>query len=90
MNSVVINIKTEPKVKNQAKKIASDLGLTLSGVINAYLKQFVREKKVYFSLDESKPTPLLLSAIKEAKKDREEGKVYSFDDPQKAIDFLDK
>ncbi len=46
----VINIKTDKEVKKNAKKVAGDLGFSLSAVINAYLKQFVRNKEVYFSV----------------------------------------
>ena len=46
----VINIKTDKKVKRNAQKVAEDLGFSLSAVINAYLKQFVRNKEVYFGL----------------------------------------
>jgi addiction module RelB/DinJ family antitoxin len=46
----VINIKTDKEVKKNAKKIAEDLGFSLSAVINAYLKQFVRNKEIYFSV----------------------------------------
>jgi len=49
----IINIKTEKDVKNNAKKVAEDLGFSLSAVINAYLKQFVRNKEVYFSITPS-------------------------------------
>lgn len=45
----VINLKTDQDVKNNAQKLAQDLGLSLSAVINAFLKQFVRSQKVYFS-----------------------------------------
>ncbi|MBU4030683.1 type II toxin-antitoxin system RelB/DinJ family antitoxin [Patescibacteria group bacterium] len=45
----VINIKADRDVKIKARKIAEELGLSLSAVINAYLKQFVRNKSVYFS-----------------------------------------
>lgn len=45
----LINIKADNVVKVKAKKIAEDLGLSLSAVINAYLKQFIRNKSVYFS-----------------------------------------
>lgn len=46
----VINIKTDKEVKRDAKKVAEDLGFSLSAVINAYLRQFARNKEVYFSL----------------------------------------
>jgi addiction module RelB/DinJ family antitoxin len=45
----LINIKADQEVKTKAKKIAQELGLSLSAVINAYLKQFIRNKSVYFS-----------------------------------------
>ena len=45
----VINIKTDKEVKNGAHRVAEELGLSLSAVINAYLKQFVRNREVYFS-----------------------------------------
>lgn len=45
----VINIKADQEIKIKAKKIAQDLGLSLSAIINAYLRQFVKNKSVYFS-----------------------------------------
>ena len=46
----VINIKADKEVKRRAQRVASELGLSLSTVINAYLKHFVREKEVQFSV----------------------------------------
>lgn len=46
----VINIKTDKKVKDEAKKIVEEMGLSLSAVINAQLKQLVREQEMRFSL----------------------------------------
>lgn len=46
----IINIKTEKEIKRDAQRIAKNLGLSLSAVINAYLKQFVRNKEVHFSI----------------------------------------
>jgi len=45
----MINIKTEKEVKSHAQKLAKEMGLSLSAIINAYLKQFVRNKEVCFS-----------------------------------------
>lgn len=88
-NTTVINIKTDIRVKKQAQKIASDLGLSLSGVINGYLKQFVRTKTVIFTLEESIPTEYLQDAIKSAELDRKTNKTHSFKTNKAAIDFLD-
>ena len=46
----VINIKTNREIKESAQKTAKELGLSLSAVINAYLRQFVRNKEVHFSI----------------------------------------
>jgi addiction module RelB/DinJ family antitoxin len=46
----LINIKTDREVKISAQKLAKELGLSLSAVINAYLKQFVRSQAVDFSV----------------------------------------
>jgi len=52
--NTTITIKTNDVLRDEAKKMADELGLTLTGVINAYLKQFVRERK--FSVSAS-PMP---------------------------------
>lgn len=46
----VLNVKTDREVKENAKKIAGELGLPLSVIVNAYLKQFIRNKEVYLSV----------------------------------------
>ncbi len=44
-------IKTNKALKNEASRIAKELGIPLTTVINAYLGQFVRERKISLSLD---------------------------------------
>ena len=41
MKTTMINIKTDKKVKEDAQKLAEELGFTLSGLITASLKQFI-------------------------------------------------
>lgn len=45
----VIHIKADKEVKENAQIIAKDLGLTLSDVINAALRNFIRTREVIFS-----------------------------------------
>ncbi|MBI2611504.1 type II toxin-antitoxin system RelB/DinJ family antitoxin [Candidatus Gottesmanbacteria bacterium] len=88
MNSAVINIKTEPEVKQKAQKLAKDLGLNLSALINGYLRQLIKTKRVEFSLDET-PSEYLKQAIKQAQKERKEGKASPvFDKASDAIKWL--
>ncbi|PJE73744.1 MAG: hypothetical protein COV02_00835 [Candidatus Terrybacteria bacterium CG10_big_fil_rev_8_21_14_0_10_41_10] len=46
---IMINIKADKEVKESAQALAKDLGLPLSGIINALLKEFVRNRSVSFS-----------------------------------------
>ncbi len=73
MYTAVINIKTEPQTKKKAQQVASEIGVSLSALINAYLKELVRTKKVAFSLDEE-PSPYLIKIMKKAEKNLNEGK----------------
>ncbi|MBN2853918.1 type II toxin-antitoxin system RelB/DinJ family antitoxin [Patescibacteria group bacterium] len=90
MSTAVINIKTDIKIKKQAQKVSADLGLSLSGAINAFLRQMIRDKKVYFSLDESNPSEDLLKALEESRLDRKKKRHYSFKNNREALDFLRK
>lgn len=49
MARMLISIKTEREVKENAQRLAGDLGLTLSDVMNAALRNFIRTREVYFS-----------------------------------------
>ncbi len=45
----LINIKADKEVKEAAQALASELGLSLSAVINAFLKDFLRSRSIAFS-----------------------------------------
>jgi len=45
----IINIKSDKDIKEKAQRIAKDLGLPLSTLINAYLRQLIRNEEIYFS-----------------------------------------
>ena len=89
MATAIINIKTDVKIKKEAQKISSELGLSLSSAINGFLKQMIRDKKVFFSLDESSPSEYLLSSVANAKKERKSGNFYKFKNNEEALNFLD-
>jgi addiction module RelB/DinJ family antitoxin len=44
-----INIKADKEVKENAQELAEDLGVPLSVVINAFLKEFIRNRSFSFS-----------------------------------------
>lgn len=90
MEKTVLNIKTDKKVKQEAQKVARELGLPLGTIVNLYLREFAREKRVLFSVP---PTPnrhlqTLLKKIRiEAKKRKKYVKPLTYEE---AIEYLDK
>jgi DNA-damage-inducible protein J len=45
----VINIRTDKKVRDQAKKVFSEMGLSTSAAINLFLRQAIAEKGLPFN-----------------------------------------
>lgn len=90
MNTTVINIKTNPDVKLKAQAIAEELGLSLSAVINALLRQFVRTKAVNLDLNrEEIPSPYLKRILKESMEDIKKGRVSpTFTNAKDAVAWL--
>ncbi len=72
----IITLKTDKEVKKTAQKLAEDLGLTLSAIVNASLRQFIRDQGVRFSKTYVM-TPELEKTIERAEKDRNAGKNIS-------------
>lgn len=73
MNKTVINIKADKEVKTKAQKIAKELGVPLSTVINAYLKEFIRNREVRLSL-EPRLRPEIEKILKKASEDFKKGR----------------
>lgn len=88
MQTAVVNVKINPRVKKEAQKVAEELGFSLSSLINGYLKHLVRVKSVNFSLEEN-PSDYMIKSLEESKKDVREGKVSpEFDEIEDAINWL--
>jgi len=89
MKTAVINFKTEADLKKKAQKKAESLGMSLSNILNAYLRKFLRVKEVDFVEEELVPTPYLEKILRESKKDMEKGYVSpTFSDPDDFIKWL--
>jgi addiction module RelB/DinJ family antitoxin len=73
MKTTMINIKTDKKVKEEAQKLAEELGFTLSAFVTASLKQFIRTRSVSFSVS-YQMTPYLEVIVKEAEEDFKKGR----------------
>ncbi len=85
----MINIKADREVKERAKRVAQELGLPLSTIINAYLRQFIRNKEVHFFI-EGELKPSVKRRLDRLHKDVKEGKNLSpvFHSAEEAIRYL--
>lgn len=87
----IINIKADRETKEEAQRTAKNLGLPLSTVINAYLKQFIRSKEIYISAAPTM-TAALTELIGRAEDDLQKSKNVSpvFSTPEEAIRHLNQ
>ncbi len=86
----VIHIKSDKEVKENAAKIARELGLNLSDVINASLRNFIRTREVIFS-DTPQMTPELEKLLGKVEDDIKNKRniVGPFKNAKEANDYLD-
>lgn len=89
MNKEIINIKTDGTLKKEAQKVAKDLGLPLSAVLNAYLRQFVRTREVHF-YSEGELKPHVKKRLDRIAKEARSGKnlVGPFKNGEEADEYL--
>lgn len=86
----VIHIKADKEVKENAAKVARDLGLNLSDVINASLRTFIRTRTVIFS-DTPQMTPELEKYLEKVEEDIKHNRniVGPFKNAKEANEYLD-
>lgn len=89
-NTALLTVKTDKKLKQAAQKVAAELGLPLSAIVNNYLRQIVREPRITFE------TPLVPNektarSLERAHKDYLAGKNIDgpFTSAKEAIAFLE-
>lgn len=88
MKTTMINIKADAKVKEEVQSVLSELGFSLSGVVNAFLRQIIRTREVRFTAG-NKMTPCLERIIEESEKDLKSGKLGKPMTLDEALNYLD-
>lgn len=88
MNTAVVNVRIDTKLKSQAQRVAGDMGFSLSSLVNAFLKNLVKTKTVHFEAEE--PSEYLIKSIKKADEDFKVGRTRSFDNVEDAIAWLNR
>ncbi|MEK7513953.1 MAG: type II toxin-antitoxin system RelB/DinJ family antitoxin [Patescibacteria group bacterium] len=90
MDTAIINIRVDQDVKNQARDVVEKLGLSLSAVINGFLKTLIRTKKIEFDINNEEPSEYLIQSLKQSEVDYKAGRVSpAFDSIEEAMAWLD-
>lgn len=91
MSYAVVTTKIDPQTKKEAMMTAESLGLPLSVVIKAFLKQFIHTKSITFSAHEERPNTYLKRVMRQADKDWSAGNASPvFRNAKDAVVFLEK
>ena len=60
------SVRLDSKLKQDAETLFNDLGMTLSGAVNVFLRQAVRVQGIPFEVRKEQPNLTTLAAMKEA------------------------
>ena len=72
MSSINMSSRTDSELKAQAEQVLSQLGMNMTGAINMFLRQIVRDRAVPLSLSLSSEQSLYADLLR-AKAEREQG-----------------
>jgi DNA-damage-inducible protein J len=89
MNTTSLHIKIEPKVKEEAQKAAEDLGLSLSAVTKALLRQFVRTRRLSVGELPEIPNAKTAAALRQSEEDIKAGRGRSFKNMKEMLAYVD-
>ena len=64
--TIPIQIRVDKKTKEEANELFEELGTSMSGAINIFLKQCVNTGSIPFRIKRPRPTKELLEAMEEA------------------------
>ncbi len=90
-NKTVLNVKIDKDLKEQAQATAKSMGLPVSIVVSASLKEFVKTRSITIN-DEGELKPEVIKELLQISKDAKAGKNISpeFDNLEDSFIWLDK
>ena len=86
MDTTRIQVRVEKNLKQDAERIAEELGMTLSTAINLFLRQMVRKDGIPFDVSLT-PNSETIKALESAK--NEEGLIGPFHDMTSLMEALE-
>jgi antitoxin component of RelBE/YafQ-DinJ toxin-antitoxin module len=89
MTKAILNIKTDPQTKRQIQEFAAELGVPVSVIMNAQIKQMLRDRRIILST-ELEPTPYLVKVMEQVEADLVAGKnMTKAMNAKEAVAYLD-
>ncbi len=89
MNTATINTKIDPEIKAEAQLLAKELGFSLSSIVNAHIRNFVRTRRISFDMNDEEPSEYLIQALKESEADRKACRFSTFNTAKEAISHFE-
>ena len=91
MEKTMLNIKMDVKTKREAQKLAKEIGIPLSVVVNTHIKRFIEDRRLDIRAP-LVPLPRVGREILKARADFKKGKNISpvFSNMKEAIHWLEK
>jgi len=83
----IINLKTDPQLKELAAKTANRLGISISAILNNELRRFTAEQSVAFEVPEI-PNAKTVVQLDLSSKQIHAGDYHKFSDNKKSLAFL--
>lgn len=86
--TIPIQIRVDKKTKEEANELFEELGTSMSGAVNMFLKQCVNTGSIPFRIRRPRPSKELLEAIEEAEalaKDPNAEVYHTFEEYQSAM-----
>jgi len=81
LNTSVITVRMDEKLKEEFESIVNDLGLNMASAITAFVKTVVREERIPFELSRKKDSfysPANMAALKESIEQHKRGEDITF------------
>jgi addiction module RelB/DinJ family antitoxin len=89
MNTAIVNIKTDPETKKQLQAFAAQVGLPVSALLNAQIKQILRTGQLEFST-QLEPNAHLVKVMQQAEENLvKDQNITHTNNTKEALDHLD-
>ncbi|MBQ8469956.1 MAG: type II toxin-antitoxin system RelB/DinJ family antitoxin [Clostridia bacterium] len=90
MATANLNIRTDPKIKEQAELLFAELGLNMTTAVNMFLRSAIRENGIPFSLKIEEPNEVTRAAIEEGRRIANDSSVKGYHDLESLKASLDE